>query len=601
MFLLPLVALIACVLLLTVGGAGSFTWTAGLAACLLAAVAITVIRGRHVFPISQNQNKALPGVDTSVMIGLVLITLTIIPLPLKMSAMSGPGLFQQNQTVEKAVSQASKLGLAEPFQPRYCYSRNRIGTQRIAIILVLAFLSASLSAHFSVKHKANYLLFLALLGSILAVTGILSLTRFPQGDTLWWRIPIKHGLPGPVACFVNRNYFAGCMTILSASSGGLLWYSVIHRRWGHAMVSTLALAIMGTGLMMALSRGAIVAYAVAATFFLILLFVRRRFITASVLLIVVIASCSMVMRNTGNDARERLQTLRDPLRTASAKSRVDMWTDALGIWSAHPAAGVGMNGFRMVYPQHRTTSRSGFASHAENIYVQTLCETGLIGITLLALLSMAVVRLLRSPTIDHAATRPFLPASAAVVIAAGAHSMFDSPLLIPLNTMLTASVLGLSLSIEEGISKPANVSTRPYAVIYASIIALVFGLLCIPMHRKDSIRFCRTASAEQLVRALPTAPSSWMHWYYLGRRSCLTKTRQGRLFGEHCISRAAELDPNNYKIWRELGKLRLRLGDHAGAAAAFRHVRELGRHWVNLPPVPGHDYELPPEKGGNGA
>ncbi|MBL7114878.1 MAG: O-antigen ligase family protein [Kiritimatiellae bacterium] len=600
MFVLPLVTLIACVLLLTAGGAGSFTWTAGLAACLLAAVAMTVIRGRHVFPISRKQNKALPGVDMSVMIALVLITLTVLPLSLKMSAMSGPGFFQQNQAVDKAVTQAAELDLAEPFQPRYCYSRNRIGTQRIAIILVLAFLSASLSAHFSVKQKESYLLFLAFLGSALAVSGILSLTRFPQGDTLWWRIPIKHGLPGPVACFVNRNYFAGCMTILSASTGGLLWHSCVHRRWGHALISAISLALMGSGLVMALSRGAIIAYAAAATFFLVLLFLRRQLITAIVLLIVVIASCTMVMRSAEHDTRERLQSLKDPLQTASAKSRVNMWTDAIGIWSAHPTAGVGMDGFRMIYPQHRTTSRSGFASHAENIYVQVLCETGLIGVTLIFLLSIAIIRLLRSPSIDHAATRPFLPASAAAVIAAGAHSMFDSPLLIPMNAMLTASILGLSLSIEEGISKPAHVSTRPYTVTYASVIALIFGLLCIPMHRTDSIRFCRTASAEQLVRALPAAPSSWMHWYYLGRQACLTRTPAGRKFGEHCISRAAELDPNNYKIWRELGILRLRLDNHAGAATAFRRVRELGRHWVNLPAVPGYDYETTPEKGDNG-
>jgi O-antigen ligase len=598
MLTLPLTAVIVCVLFLVICGAGSYTWAAGIAASALAVTAITVIRGRHVFPNSRESGRVLPGIDAVVMTGLVLLTLSAVPMPLKVSATSGPAFYEQNRIAAAAVSRAAELKLVEPITPRFSYSRNRFGTQRIGLTLVLAFLAAALTAHFSVQQKTGYLLFLALAGAALAVTGILALTLFPQGDTLWWRFPIKHGLPGPVACFVNRNYFAGCMAMLSAASGGLAWYSLQHRHRGRALVAILCLALMTAALATALSRGAIVAYVAAAGFFLVMLVARRRWVTAALVLALVLGAAVAVVHQSRGEARERLQSLREPLNTASAESRLHMWRDALAIWSAHPLAGVGADGFRMVYPQFRTTSRSAFASHAENLYVQALCETGLVGVLTLALLVLALVRLLRSPTVDHAATRPFLPATTAAVIAVGVHSFFDSPLLIPLNAMLAGSLLGLSLSIEEGVSRPAQIGTRPYSVIFATVLAVLFGLVAIPSHRKDSIRFCRSASAAELAKALPGAPSSWMHWYYLGRQAYRTRTPEGRVFSEACITRAAELDPNNYKIWRELGELRLGMGNRAGAAAAFRRVRELGRDWVNLPPVPGHNYELAPGKEG---
>jgi O-antigen ligase len=56
------------------------------------------------------------------------------------------------------------------------------------------------------------------------------------------------------------------------------------------------------------------------------------------------------------------------------------------IWAAYPIAGAGANAFRMVYPQYRTASSAGFMTHAHNEYAQLLCETGVIGLCMSAVL-----------------------------------------------------------------------------------------------------------------------------------------------------------------------------------------------------------------------
>ena len=65
----------------------------------------------------------------------------------------------------------------------------------------------------------------------------------------------------------------------------------------------------------------------------------------------------------------------------------------------------------------------------------------------------------------------------------------------------------------------------------------------------------------------------------------MRETLDGYRLGESCFSQAAAYDPNNYRLWREVGLLRLRLDDRAGARAAFQRVHEL-RTWVDFPAVP---------------
>jgi len=72
--------------------------------------------------------------------------------------------------------------------------------------------------------------------------------------------------------------------------------------------------------------------------------------------------------------------------TASA-GRVSIWRTAIAMWRAHPLTGVGARGFRYAYPAYAapqdrfidTASDTG-ASHAHQIVLEILSETGVVGL-----------------------------------------------------------------------------------------------------------------------------------------------------------------------------------------------------------------------------
>ena len=74
---------------------------------------------------------------------------------------------------------------------------------------------------------------------------------------------------------------------------------------------------------------------------------------------------------------------------AASAGRLSIWRTALGMWRAHPVSGVGVRGFRYAYPAYAapkdsfvdTTSDTG-ASHAHQIVLEILSETGVIGLIL---------------------------------------------------------------------------------------------------------------------------------------------------------------------------------------------------------------------------
>jgi O-antigen ligase len=72
--------------------------------------------------------------------------------------------------------------------------------------------------------------------------------------------------------------------------------------------------------------------------------------------------------------------------TASA-GRISIWRTAIAMFEAHPATGVGVRGFRYAYPKYAapndtfvdTASDTG-ASHAHQIVLEVLSETGVVGL-----------------------------------------------------------------------------------------------------------------------------------------------------------------------------------------------------------------------------
>ena len=104
----------------------------------------------------------------------------------------------------------------------------------------------------------------------------------------------------------------------------------------------------------------------------------------------------------------------------------------------------------------------------------------------------------------------------------------------------------------------------------------------------DSFDYLEQVPLIELRRAVVWAPTSWHAWYFLGRAACAEGVATHKVslcfFGEDLMTQATRYDPQNYRLWYELGRTRRALGEYDRARAAFQRAHEL-RSWLEVPPL----------------
>lgn len=588
---LATITLAAALIFLFASGGGIFPWTVCVAAVLTA--------GAHLVCGRTGKNPALARyrkIEAVYIAVIAFVLLTLVPLPTPLTVIAGKLRYEQNRCVTEAIGEAVRLGLLPDKSACFPLTRNCAGTMRATVLLVACFSCLFLASALTEKQKRGFLYLLFLSGGVLAVAGYVALRIRPQGDTLWWTIPIPHGLPGPLVCFANRNHFAGYLAMLCPVALGLSFSGIARCRRGHpvhhvlagvagAVFCLLMFAAMTVAVALTLSRGAVVAYAGGHLVLLAIYLVRRRWIRAASL---AIAGCAVVaalisLPNAG--FRERMDALRSPVSGGEFKERIDAWRTCITIWRSYPVAGAGLNAFRMAFPQHRTTSRREFMTYPENEYAQLPAESGLIGTGLFVLFIVAVLRC-RIRDGDSAVSAPLLAGLATVAI----HACFDFAPHLPVYAMTVATMLGfLAGRPDRGLLLRFPTASFLNRQAWPSMLALVLvGILSLHAHSMrvmDSPGRMADLGIRRLAVAMQWSPVSWQTWFYFGRECCRDRQRESKLLGERCITEAARLDPNNYLLWRELGHLRLKLGMTDKARTAFARTKEL-RYWVDVPDIP---------------
>jgi len=421
------------------------------------------------------------------------------------------------------------------------------------------------------------------------VMGYVSLRHRPQGDSLWWIFPVGRTLPGPVACFRNPNHFAAFLAMLCPPTLALLAHDVAKIRLVRALLGLAALGCLAGGIVVSLSRGALLACAVGFMVCTVLFFVQRRFVTGGIMIGLGIAGIVGLLLVPNPEIRERLATLKDIRSTDSYQTRVAAWADSFAIWRAYPIAGAGANGYRMVYPQHRTTTQGAhMMSHAENEYIQWATDGGLLGLAVLAALVYGLARTAVIPPLRARAPSPIVVASCGALATAAAHSAVDYPLHIPLYSIPLASIVGLALPRSIAAAFGGSIRQRLRDALPAGIGVAVSFLLIFTWGRKthsDATFRLRGASLLQLCDALMWAPTSQYAWFEMGKDIGRKRTPEARLLATRCLDRAGKMDPNNYKLWYKIGERKDKLRDREGAARAFKRASDL-RDWLQVPYLP---------------
>jgi hypothetical protein len=134
------------------------------------------------------------------------------------------------------------------------------------------------------------------------------------------------------------------------------------------------------------------------------------------------------------EAHERMRSL------SGASFRLDTWKDTLRLWSSSPIVGHGLGAFHDAYPRFKRGHGILRVEHTENDYLETLAETGVLGLGFalvgVALLVASVGR--GDAKAPGALVRGIRQGAVAALAALSVHSLVDFNLRIPSNAALAA-------------------------------------------------------------------------------------------------------------------------------------------------------------------
>jgi O-antigen ligase len=556
--------------MLTAFPTGSFPWMTG---------AVAVALGAAAFAIGRGAPERAAGFERAAAVILALLLLSLLPLPPPLTRLFGPARHAQLAEAASALREAKGFGLldGDGSVTLFSFTHNRAGTMRIVLLLAAAFSATFLVSRLDRRGRRLLLSFLVALAFVVALAGCVSSRWASQHFTLWWVYPVPVDMPGPMVCFWNRNHYAAFLAMLAPAALSLaLWSVRLRKPW--FLVPLLVFGVITLGVVFSCSRGGWIAYLAGILTLAVGLLLHRRLAAAIVVLLLLCAAVAFVLRVPGDDIQDRLSTLQDARNTPSYATRVRCWEDSLAIWRHHPLLGVGANGFRSVFPQHRTTTEGSFMTHAENEYVQLLVDGGIAGVLLAACMLACVVRAIAGSGSNAESSPVFATAATAALAAALTSAAVDFPMHIPLYSVTLAAIIGLVFHAGE-VGRPGRAQVLP---ALALAVAVIVALASLGKEKTDDPRWMYEARAGELARAVAWSPTLSYAWHGLGRAAWSEGGQDRIAFGERCMTTAVKYDPLNYRLWRELGYIRMAVEDPGGAAEAFGRMKEL-RAWVPVP------------------
>lgn len=317
--------------------------------------------------------------------------------------------------------------------------------------------------------------------------------------------------------FTNRNHFAQFLTV---SLGPLLWWFVTLRRKQDASFNPqqqhtssgeslfdrvasvpLLMAICATGgvlvcILLSLSRGGMVAAAVACLVCLTILSRQRQFRASVPMMMLVLGGLAIggLLVFGSQDVETRV----DQLASADANN-IDQMNCRRAIWTADweairrfPLFGTGIGSHREVYPIYMT-DLADFTefefTHAESTWIHLALEAGFTGVGLLALGLLLVtgrigLALLRT---RGEIRRDCLAPVVAVIAAGSLHAVVDFIWYVPAIVVVTLVICATGLRVASGF-EPSRGVLMPRPVWLVAGLACVAALAVAQPHLWQRIR-----------------------------------------------------------------------------------------------------------------
>jgi len=457
---------------------------------------------------------------------LSLALLQLVPLPLAVHRLLAPGSYgvwhPEDALVAEVLGASARPISLDP------------GTTLLALALtgglsLLGVLSAPALAR--PRAATGAIASLAVSGFALSAYAIWARARF--GALLYGTIAVPTTAPfGP---FVSKNHFAGWSVMAVLLVAGLaLGLADGARRSGRdwttdtraggvilAVVATLAMALASLA---SLSRGGAMALAAGATCLLALRLGGARGRGAAVATLVPsVVLGAILVGLVPQEAHDRMRSL------SGASFRLDTWKDTLRLAATSPILGHGLGAFHDAYPRFKRGHGILRVEHAENDYLETLAETGVLGLGFaLAGVTLLVASVGRGDAkAPGALVRGIRQGALAALAALSVHSLVDFNLRIPSNAAL-AALAAAAAAAAAGV-RPRPMSRPLAAGLGVGALALAAATCRLPdrpwLLARAELQAAASASApavrrlrlqraevalERALRQRPAAAESWL-------------------------------------------------------------------------------------------
>lgn len=497
----------------------------------------------------------LPALPLLPLLGLLALgLLQLLPLPPEVHGVLAPG----SHEVWSPASPAARTVLGSGLHP---VSVHPVATWRALLLgsglCGLALLAAPALARVSTAIRSAAVV--AAGGVAVSAYGILARARF--GSLLYGHIPVPTVSPfGP---FVSKNHFAGYVGMaallalglavgLASRRGGGRWTT--SRRASAVVLALVAALAMGLGVLVSLSRGGAISLAAGVLAFTALRMGHERGGGRAGRLLpslaVAVALVTLVLLVLPPEAHERLRSL------SGTSFRLDTWRDTLPMAASSPWLGHGLGSYADAYPRFKRGHGELRVEHAENDYLETLAEAGLLGLALAlaALVLLTVCVRAAQPSSLHRGLGAGALAGLVVLLV---HSSFDFNLRIPSNATLAAFLASVAASATP-VRAAAVGASRAAAAVFAMAALLALPRPTFPIDPSGPWEDARNEARMAEASVVPAA-----------RALHLDRT-------EEALRALLRRRPAHAEAWLLLAGTRAERGDDS--------ARELARHAAHLDP-----------------
>jgi hypothetical protein len=261
--------------------------------------------------------------------------------------------------------------------------------------------------------------------------------------------------------------------------------------------------------------------------------------------------------------------LNSRLLSFSGNGRADLWRLAWDDASRHPALGSGAGTYGRYFLANQSAD-VGFVRDAHNLYLETLAETGPVGLALLAAVLLSPALVLR-----RARHRSLVAVAFGAYVAYVVHAAADWDWELPAVTLTALLCLAvILLAGRTATASPPRPVPQPVRWGVAGLAVLVAALATVGLTGNMALSRSRAAlsdgdiaaAATDARRARTLMPWSPAPWEALGSAQL-----QAGLLGDarRSFRKAASIDPGDWQLWSQLAAVTTgRERTHALARAA---------------------------------